>query len=79
TSRRGDGLYSHLYLASILPDGTATKPFLLPQEQPRRYYDTSLYSFNTPDFTLRPVDFDAYAAAREISSDQRVTTEVRVK
>ena len=79
TSRRADGLYSHLYLASILPDGTATKPFLLPQEQPRRYYDTSLYSFNTPDFTLRPVDFDAYAAAREISSDQRVTTEVRVK
>ena len=77
TSRRADGLYTHLYLASIRPDGTATKPFLLPQEQPRRYYDASLYSFNTPDFTLRPVDFDDHAAAREILSDRRDTTVVR--
>lgn len=77
TSRRTDGLYSHLYLGSILPDGTATKPFMLPQENPRRYYDASLYSFNTPDFTLHPVSFDAYAAAREILSDERHATVVK--
>jgi len=77
TSRRADGLYSHLYIGSIHPDGTATKPFLLPQQNPRRYYDASLYSFNTPDFTLRPVDFDDHAAAREIRSDQRTPTSVR--
>lgn len=77
TSRRADGLYSHLYLASILPDGTATKPFMLPQENPRRYYDASLYSFNTPDFTLHPVNFDAYAAAQEILSDERHATVVK--
>ena len=76
TSRRGDGLYSHLYLASIGPDGTATKPFLLPQRNPRRYYGESLYSFNTPDFTLRPVSFDDYAAAREIAAEQRTETTV---
>ena len=77
TSRRDDGLYSRLYLACIAPDGTATKPFLLPQERPRHYYDATLYSFNTPDFTLRPVAFDAHAATREILSDQRVSTSVK--
>ena len=77
TSRRGDGLFSRLYIASIAPDGTATKPFLLPQENPRHYDDASLYSFNTPDFTLHPVSFDAYEAAREILSDQRIVTTVK--
>ena len=77
TSRRYDGLFSHLYLASIAPDGTATKPFLLPQENPRHYYDMSIYSFNTPDFTLHPVTFDSHSAAREILSPERILTEVR--
>ncbi len=79
TSRRDDGLYSRLYLASIGPDGKATKPFMLPQEKPRRYYDASLYSFNTPDFTLSPVSFDSHAAAGEIMSGNRVATKVRSK
>lgn len=77
TSRRDDGLYSHLYLASVDDNGRFSKPFMLPQRHPRDYYEGSVYSFNTPDFTLRKVDFDSHAAAREVMGDQRVETKIR--
>ena len=77
TSRRGDGLYSRLYLAAVDDQGHFSKPFMLPQRHPREYYDGSLYSFNTPDFTQRKVNFDSHAAAHEVMSDQRVKTKVR--
>ena len=56
TSRRDDGLYSHIYIASLDANGRATKPFLLPQRNPKEYYRLSLYSFNTPDFASRRID-----------------------
>lgn len=77
TSRRGDGLYTNLYIASIGPDGKPTKPFLLPQRHPWSYYDKLRTSYNTPDFTSAPVQFDARAAAKEIESDVRKTINVR--
>ena len=74
TSRRDDGLYSRLYMASVDDSGRFSKPFMLPQRRPKQYYEQSAYSFNTPDFALRKVDFDAHAAAREIMSDRRLET-----
>lgn len=77
SSRRGDGLYTRLYLASIDDNGKVTKPFLLPQENPWEYYDESVYSYNIPDFTKTKVEFDARSAANEIMSDKR--TKIKVK
>ena len=77
TSRRDDGLYSRLYLACIDSRGRFSKPFLLPQHDPQRYYDRTLYSFNTPDFTARPVSFDARTAGYEIRSSERVGMKMR--
>ena len=77
TSRRDDGLYSRLYLASIDDQGRCSKPFMLPQRNPKEYYSESIYSFNTPDFTKTKVDYDAYQVGREITSDQRTETKVR--
>lgn len=77
TSRRHDGLYSHLYIAAMGDDGRFTKPFLLPQENPLEYYGQSLYSFNTPDFTKSRVDFDSREAVDAILSDERTATNVR--
>lgn len=77
TSRRVNGLYSQLFLASVDEEGKATKPFLLPQENPLEYYDETFYSFNTPDFTKQKVSFDRASAYREILSDERVKTKVR--
>ena len=77
TSRRDDGLYSRLYFASVDDKGRFTKPFMLPQRHPKEYYDESVYSFNTPDFTKQKVDFRAREAASEVISDKRVGTKVR--
>lgn len=77
SSRRGNGLYTRLYLACIGDDGRATKPFLLPQRNPWEYYDGSLYSFNVPDFTHTRVSFDARRAARIIAADKRESWNIK--
>ena len=76
-SRRGDGLYVNVYFASIGPDGRCTKPFLLPQKNPRKYYHNTLYSFNVPDFTKTEVNFDTRGVYREVFSDERVQATVK--
>lgn len=77
TSRRQDGLHSHLYLTCIDDTGRFSKPFLLPQQNPEEYYGNSLsalYSFNTPDFTKSKVEFDKDAAVTAILSPHRTPT-----
>lgn len=77
TSRRDDGLYSRLYFASVDDKGRFTKPFMLPQKNPKDYYGGSFYSFNTPDFTKRKVAFDSHEAVEEVMSDKRVATKIK--
>ena len=77
TSRRDDGLYSRIYLSMIGKDGKATKPFMLPQRNPKQFYRGLLYSYNTPDFTSRPVNIDARLTGRDIMSDQRTPTTIQ--
>ncbi len=56
SSRRGDGLFTRLYMAHISPEGRASKPFLLPQIDPKRYYREMMYSYNVPDFSTGRVE-----------------------
>ncbi len=77
TSRRIDGLYSSLYLACIDDEGRATKAFMLPQEDPQKYYSSTLYSFNTPCFVSRPTEIDSRALSFRLESAERVATQVR--
>ena len=60
-------------------DGNATKPFLLPQRNPKKYYTQTVYSFNTPDFTSRSVKANGRKMGRNIESDQRTNTTVNDK
>ena len=76
-SRRDDGLYSRVYFSCITTDGRATKPFLLPQRHPKRYYQQSLYSFNTPDFVSAPVQPHPRQMGQLIERPHRVRTKVR--
>lgn len=77
SSRRGDGLYTRLYLSSIDAQGKGTKPFLLPQKNPQKYYGETVFSFNVPDFTNKKVDLNAHEAAKKIRSEVRVGTKVK--
>jgi hypothetical protein len=62
-SKRGDGMFGKPYFSQVAPDGSATKPFLLPQRDPH-YYDKMLRSFNVPDLGDAPVGFDAAEIGR---------------
>lgn len=77
TSRRDDGLYTRIYLASIDDNGKVTKPFMLPQRNPRQYYLNLLYSYNTPDFITGPTHFDGHQASRLINAESRKNFGVR--
>lgn len=71
SSRRDDGLFTRLYFSHIDRSGRDTKPFLLPQANPRRYYDDLFMSYNVPDFITSPVNFDGSKAVRLINSGRR--------
>jgi hypothetical protein len=74
TSRSENGLYTQVYFSHFDNDGQATKPFLLPQHNPRQYYRRLLYSYNTPDFTLRPVEINPREMGRRIENQERTAT-----
>lgn len=71
SSRRMDGLFSNLYIAYIDENGVGRKPFLLPQEDPD-FHRTFLYSFNVPEFAIKPVALDPYQIERTAKSNPSV-------
>lgn len=72
SSRRDDGLFTRPYFTHINEDGTQTKPFMLPQSNPRRYYRGLFYSYNVPEFITGPVEYDRQEAIKAIESSERV-------
>lgn len=78
SSRRdGDGLYTRLYLSQVTDSGTFTKPFILPQKNPVRYYNDLFYSYNTPDFCDKPFDVSAIELRRIANSHERESVKAR--
>ena len=64
-------MYAQLFLASIDEQGNVTKPFLLPQRNPRKFYRELMDSYNVPDFTKVKVNFDAHEAQRLVNDEFR--------
>ncbi len=77
SSRRDDGLYVQTYIASIDEDGHCTKPFVLPQRNPRKFYHGIMYSYNAPDFTKTKVRFKTRGVYRDVFSDKRIQATVK--
>ncbi len=71
SSKRGDKMYTRLYLSCIDDNGKATKPFLLPQKNPWEYYHTLFDAYNTPDFTKVKVKFDAHETYRQLYGQEK--------
>ena len=74
TSRRDDGLYTQLYFAHVDKNGKASKPFRLPQLNPKEYDVESVYSINTPDFAKSPIDLISRDIYQKLKSSERVNT-----
>ena len=73
STRRFDGLYGQVYFSSIGEDGQCTKPFLLPQRNPREFYHSVRYSFNVPDFTSGKVNFPLKGVHKAVFKGTRST------
>ena len=62
-SKRDDRLYGKPYFAHVNPDGTVSKPFVLPQRDPEHYLMT-LKSYNIPELYRFPESYDASFVSR---------------
>ena len=63
SSRRDDGLYTRPYIGYVDADGRAHKPFMLPQKDPKAFYDALMYSYNIPEFVEGKVSLTGSEAA----------------
>ena len=77
SSKRENGEYAQLYLASVDEKGHVTKPFLLPQRNPKKYYNEMFDSYNVPDFTKTPVQLDVHEVHRQVFEGNRIQTEIK--
>ena len=66
SSRRVDGLYTRLFFTYINTNSKAHKPFMLPQKNPKKYYNDLLFSYNIPEFVTDKVKIDRHAVAKEM-------------
>ncbi len=77
SSRRDDGLYTRPYFCHIDDKGNISKAFMLPQQNPRRFYRDRFLSFNVPEFVIAPTPFDSHEASRLINDESRKDMGVR--
>jgi hypothetical protein len=67
SSRRGDGLYTRLYLSYFDSLGVAHKPFILPQKKPGFYFNF-LKSYNIPELVTARVELTPRKLAKIVES-----------
>ena len=77
SSKKEDGMYAQLFIASIDGQGKVTKPFLLPQRNPRAFYREMMYSYNVPDFTKSKVELDAHEFREKLLSNKRQNVTIK--
>lgn len=77
SSRRGDGLYTRPYFTHVDAEGRASKPFLLPQKDPRAYYKRLVHSYNLPAFMTGPVEMPERRIVSEMRRSQGVNVGVK--
>lgn len=70
SSKRGDGLTARPYISYFDKNGVASKPFVLPQEDPA-FYKGFLKTFNIPEFTKTDVDLNP-GEIREVAKQEAV-------
>jgi len=54
SSKRRDGLFTRSYISYVDEQGTAHKPFIMPQKDPT-FYDSYLKTYSVPEFAVEPL------------------------
>lgn len=73
SSRRDDGSYTRLYFAHFGEDGHASKPFVLPQKDPRAN-ERLFRSYNVPEFMVAPVSLSKREMLKAISQKPAIAS-----
>lgn len=71
SSKRPTGIFTRLYLCHVDQAGRASKPFILPQRNPR-YYDDFLSLYSLPEFMTGPVPTSPRALLDAVRDTRRV-------
>jgi hypothetical protein len=77
SSKRQDGLFTRTYFSYIDNEGTAHKPFVLPQQDPS-YYDSLLETYSVPELVKGPVTVSQARLARAARAKPSVTAEIPI-
>ena len=73
SSRRDDGLYTRLYICYIDENGRAHKAFMLPQHNPKKYYQDLLLSYNIPELIDEKVNVSKSQIERMLKKEAGIT------
>ena len=73
SSKRDDGLFTRPYFSHIDSLGNASKPFVLPQENPL-FYKICLEIYNVPEFVKEPVRMNPQTLAEAAFSKESALT-----
>jgi len=71
SSKRPTGRFTHPYSSFIDEKGLASKPFVLPQEDPE-FYDSFLYAYNVPELISGPVQVSSRRLIRAVRSPRAI-------
>ena len=77
SSRRVDGVTTRPYFTYIDDEGVAHKPFLLPQKNPKKYYQDLLMAYNVPEFIEGKVQLDKHAVLVTMRDTKGTQVQVR--
>ena len=78
SSKRQDGICTHPYFSYFDTDGKFSKPFLLPQEDPR-YYQSRAVVYNIPEFVNGPVKIPSQKIIKSAWSKQIIKAKLDPK
>jgi Tol biopolymer transport system component len=71
SSKRPTGIFTRLYFCHIDKVGKASKPFVLPQRDPR-HYDAFVKLYNVPEFVSGPVQIPTAELVRAVRDPDRI-------
>jgi len=77
SSKRRDGIFTHLYFSYFDREGKAHKPFILPQKNPD-YYDSLPMVYSLPELIVSPINFSQLSLARPIRSPKKLQITVPI-
>lgn len=74
SSKKLGGLFTRLFVSYIDEKGKGYKPFVLPQKDPA-HYDSYLFTYNTPEFIIKPVQLNQLAFLNAIRSKEAIVVD----